>query len=318
VTFARLPKTTAAGLGLTLVLALSACSSDGAGDDPKSKAGDTREVRSAKGPIKVPVAPKRVVTLDMGELDTALALGVKPVGSVVGSPGAGFPKYLGDKTAGIKEVGAIGAPNLEAIDALKPDLILGSLVRDADRYEALSKIAPVVFSATAGTEWRQNFLLDADALNKKTEGDAIVTKFETRAKSIGTSVGDPAAVKISVLRFTGSGKNRLYGKANFIGSILTAVGLGRPATQNVDEFMVEVSAEQVEKADGDVIFVATYGDKTKTDHDKVLGGPLWKTLGAVRTDHAHEVDDEYWMVSTGYGAADLVLTDLEKYLPKKG
>lgn len=49
-----------------------------------------------------------------------------------------------------------------------------------------------------------------------------------------------------------------------------------------------------------------------------FGGPLWKTLKAVQANRAHEVDDEYWMVGTGYGAADRVLTDLERYLPKAG
>ncbi|MFE2865164.1 ABC transporter substrate-binding protein [Embleya sp. NPDC059259] len=312
-----LPRVTAV-LGVAGALLLTGCSAEGADGDKGAKAApaDTREVRTAKGVVKVPVAPKRVVTLDMGELDTALTLGVKPVGSVVGSPGAGFPKYHGDRTAGIKEVGAIGAPNLEAIEALKPDLILGSLVRDADRYDALSRIAPVVFSEQAGTRWQQNFLLDADALNKKAEGDRVVAKFTARAKALGTAQGDPGSLKVSVLRFV-AGQNRLYGRASFVGSILSEAGLGRPDVQNVDTFMVEVSAEQIEKADGDVIFVATYGPKDKTDHDKVFGGPLWKTLKAVRANRAHEVDDEYWMVGTGYTAADRVLADLERDLPKR-
>ncbi|MGC0417468.1 ABC transporter substrate-binding protein [Embleya sp. AB8] len=314
-----LPLRIAAALGLAAALTLTGCSSGGADGDRDTKAtpADTREVRTAKGVVKVPVAPKRVVTLDMGELDTALTLGIKPVGSVVGSPGAGFPKYHGDRTAGIKEVGAIGAPNLETIQELKPDLILGSLVRDADRYDALSKIAPVVFSEQAGTQWQQNFLLDADALNKKAEADRVVSTFTTRAKALGTTQGDPATVKVSVLRFI-AGENRLYGKANFVGSILSTIGLGRPEAQNVDKFMVAVSPEQIEKADGDVIFVATYGPKDKTDHDKVFTGPLWQTLKAVQAGRTHEVDDEYWMVSTGYTAADRVLTDLEHDLPKRG
>ncbi|CAM5626297.1 Iron-siderophore ABC transporter substrate-binding protein OS=Streptomyces rimosus subsp. rimosus(strain ATCC / DSM 40260 / JCM 4667 / NRRL 2234) OX=1265868 GN=SRIM_024645 PE=3 SV=1 [Streptomyces rimosus subsp. rimosus] len=43
----------------------------------------------------------------------------------------GFPGYLPkDKVAGIEDVGKIGAPNLEAVAALKPDLILTSKVRD--------------------------------------------------------------------------------------------------------------------------------------------------------------------------------------------
>ncbi|MBP0456380.1 hypothetical protein JFN87_02530, partial [Streptomyces bomunensis] len=41
----------------------------------------------------------------------------------------------------------------------KPDLILGSKVRDGKSYKELSKIAPTVFTNTTGPNWRANFTL---------------------------------------------------------------------------------------------------------------------------------------------------------------
>ena len=62
--------------------------------------------------------------LDTGELDSAITLGVKPVGAVEAVPGMGLPEYLGEKTRGIELVGTIEQPNLEKIAALDPDLFV--------------------------------------------------------------------------------------------------------------------------------------------------------------------------------------------------
>jgi iron complex transport system substrate-binding protein len=62
----------------------------------------------------------------------------------------GRPSYLAGKAQGIKTVGGISELNLEAIAALKPDLILGSKLRANDLYDKLSAIAPTVFSIRPG------------------------------------------------------------------------------------------------------------------------------------------------------------------------
>lgn len=76
-------------LSLTGALALSACgfsesggSASGSSDSGSgSGSAATHTVKTAMGDVKVPVDPKRVVVLDTGELDSALTLGVRPVGA---------------------------------------------------------------------------------------------------------------------------------------------------------------------------------------------------------------------------------------------
>ena len=58
-----------------------------------------RLIQHAMGETCVPKDIKRLVVLDTGELDSALALGVKPVGAVQAI--GGFPSYLKDRTDGI-------------------------------------------------------------------------------------------------------------------------------------------------------------------------------------------------------------------------
>ena len=64
---------------LLLVSALGACS---AKEDPSKPSGPTRSVTHAMGTTQVPDKPQRVVVLDTPELDAAITLGVKPVGTV--------------------------------------------------------------------------------------------------------------------------------------------------------------------------------------------------------------------------------------------
>jgi iron complex transport system substrate-binding protein len=122
---------------------------------------------------------------------------------------------------------------------------------------------------------------------------------------------------ISLVRFRPA-EIRLYGNLSFIGVILKDVGLARPKIQDVQDLAVEVSQENIGKADGDWIFYSSYGKPDTTDENAVVNGNLWKSLPAVKSGHVARVNDEVWFLGLGpLGAMD-VLTDLEKLLSPKG
>ncbi|MGK5558936.1 ABC transporter substrate-binding protein [Actinomadura kijaniata] len=297
---------TAAGLALT------ACG----GGDPAGQ-GPTRTVRHAMGEARVPATPKRVVVLDTDKLDTMLTLGMTPVGAALPDQAAGMPRYLGAGFARAKSVGTLQEPDVEAIAALKPDLILGSKFRQEKFYNELSKVAPTVFTEKIGVTWKQNFLLDAEALGRKAEGEAKLRAYEERAGKLGARLGDPAAMKISLIRFMPD-EIRQYGPDSFAGIVLRDTGLGRPEGQllkdKADRRFAPLSPERVDEADGDFVFVAAYGEKAAQEQAKVTGGPLWRKLTAVRDGHAQVVDDEIWMTGIGVTAAGKILDDLDRYL----
>src|SRR6187200_1169423 len=142
------------------VLAVSACGSSSGG---QASEGPTRTIKHAMGETKVPESPKRVIVLDTDKLDSLASLGFTPVGATQAGANQTWPKYLGPALDSVKVVGTIQEPNLEAITALKPDLILGSKFRQEPLYAKLSQIAPTVFTDRVGITWKENFLLDADA-----------------------------------------------------------------------------------------------------------------------------------------------------------
>ncbi|GAA1579092.1 MULTISPECIES: ABC transporter substrate-binding protein [Kribbella] len=274
-----------------------------------------RTVKDALGPVQLAKKPERIVVLDSGELDDVLALGITPVGMATTAGQNGVPSYLADKAQGIKTVGGISELNLEAIAALKPDLILGSKLRAKDLYDKLSAIAPTVFSIRPGFPWKENFLLVADAVGEETKATSILNGYQARANDVKKKVeGTPT---ISLVRFR-PGEIRLYGNLSFIGVILKDVGLPRPKLQDVQDLAVEVSQENIGKADGDRIFYSSYGKPDTTDESKVVNGNLWKSLPAVKAGKAQRVDDEVWFLGLGPIGAMNVLSDLEKLLGPKG
>ncbi|MFF5924594.1 ABC transporter substrate-binding protein [Streptomyces hydrogenans] len=273
-----------------------------------------RTLTHAMGKSELKAAPKRVVVLDVGELDNVVSLGVQPVGYAPSEGDDGIPGYLAKDAGAPKSVGTINNLNLEAIANLQPDLILGSQLRAADKYDELSKIAPTVFSIRPGFTWKENYLLNAAALDKTAEAKEKLAAYEAKAKKLGEDVG-PNKPVVSMVRYL-PGKIRLYAKASFIGTILEDAGLPRPKNQQIDELAAEISPEKIDQADGDWIFTGVYGDAKATKKDAAQGNPLWKNLEAVKAGQAKDVPDETWYLGLGVTAANSVLDDLRADLVK--
>lgn len=274
-----------------------------------------RIVKHVMGETKVSASPQRVVVLDTGELDHALALGIKPVGSVTGRDGSAFPEYLGDKVKGIVDVGSYSEPNLETIASLKPDLILSSKLRHEKIYDKLSQIAPTVFTDTVGEPWKENLKVHADALNKSKEAEALLTNYSQRVANFKAKMGDKlSTTKVSIVRSLPD-HVRIMMKASFIGTILKDTGLPRPQAQDKDVFMEKATQERIPDLDGDVIFVMHFkpGDSQATS---LMKNPIWSQLTAVKNGKVYEVSDDTWSRGIGILGANAVLDDLYKYLAR--
>ncbi len=271
-----------------------------------------RPVTHAMGETCVPENPQRVVVLDTGELDNALALGA----TIVGAPtidALQYQEYLSDQLDGITDIGAISTPNLEAILALSPDLILGSKQRYEAVYEQLSAIAPTVFTESLRVPWQTNFVLHAEALGETDEAEALLATYESRIAEVQSALGDALdTTTISVIRFR-PGQVRLYLKNSYIGYILQDVGLPRPASQDVDEFSAEISLEEVQMVDADYILITGYA-QDDSDQDTFLNSLLWQNLSAVENNRALDVDDDTWIAGLGVQSALRVLDDLGRLL----
>ena len=314
----RLPRFTA--LLAVAALALSACGSSDSGESPDaagaSAAGFPRTVEHAMGKTEIKTKPKRVVALDASFVDATLILDTPVVGYTdYRSINGKLPDYLGDDrtTYGseAQAVGTLAEPNLEKIAELNPDLIITAKVRHEKLYDQLSAIAPTIMSETTGPTWKDNIRLEAKALGAEDLAEKELSSYEQAAKTVGAAinakVGNPT---ISVVRFV-DGPTRLYQNASFSGIVLKDAGLKRPASQDVNDFALEISPERIKDADADAIFVATYADEkglSAKTAAQFKTNPLWKPLAT----KVHEVPDLTWMTAVGLQGAWSILTDLAK------
>jgi iron complex transport system substrate-binding protein len=306
----------AGALAVAIALTLTACggSAEPGETTPSDDAAFPRTVEHAMGQTEIPQQPERVVVLDTGELDTALSLGVTPVGAVTTAVSDGFLSYLGEDAADVEVVGTIAEPNLEAIAALRPDLILSNRARHEDLYDELSQIAPTVFAERVGAVWKENFLLDAEALGLEDDAVQQLEKYETAAAGVGRSIGDPGGTTISALRFV-DGTIRVYSPQSFIGTVIADIGLDQLELPVADvPTFTELSAEELTQADAEIVLYSSYGPAEDSGEEAAIAGPLWSRLGAVQADRAFAVEDDVFFTGIGLTAATLMLEDLKEKL----
>lgn len=117
---------------------------------------ECRVVSHAVGEVCIPIHPKRVLTLERISFSTAIALGIKPIGTIEYTSTEYDAPYLRGKTDGIRFLHSVrGQPNLEKILQLKPDLIMANSAFK-NVYPLSSKIASTIlipFPAKEQNKW---------------------------------------------------------------------------------------------------------------------------------------------------------------------
>ncbi|MDZ5254007.1 iron-siderophore ABC transporter substrate-binding protein [Clostridium sp. LIBA-8841] len=280
-----------------------------------SSSTNTVSIEHAMGTTEIPKDPKKVVILTSEGTEALLALGVKPVGAVTGVTGDWYD-YTKNELEGVKQIGMEREPNIEAIAALKPDLIIGNKMRHEKIYSQLSAIAPTVYSDTIRGAWKDNFKFYAKVLNKEAESEKALKEYDDKIAYIQNNYKDKLNTEISLVRFM-PGKTRIYLGNTFAGTILKEIGFKRPAAQQSDDFALEIGKERLKEADGDVMFYFTYelGDgKATAREEEWMQDPLFKSLNAVQNNKVYKVNDFIWNTAGGIKSANLMLDDLTNML----
>lgn len=283
---------------------LAACGAEGT---PTTDPAAPRTVEHARGATPVPADPQRIVVLEPVQLDTAVALGVVPVGAALLSQATGVPAYLGAEAADVEFVGTVTEPSLEAVAALSPDLILGTESRHAALYDQLSTIAPTVYMASQADPWQDNVALVARALGAEAEAQGLVDRYRERCAEVARTHG--TAGRTAQLIRPRDGVLTLYGPTSFAGSTLECAGFSTPPRDWEGSISVDLSPELVLEARADEVFV------TAADPDAADAVPPAVTaVGAEAFPRLHVVDQSFWITGVGPLGGMAVLEDIERVL----
>lgn len=314
----------AAGSGLVL----AACSGS---DDESSTGGPERvgaddgafpaEIETAFGTVTVDAAPERVVALGWGDAETALALGVQPVGAsdwlAFGGEGVGpWAEGLYDTAPTIIET---LEPSYEAIAALKPDLILDvKSSGDKDRYDRLSQIATTVGVPSGGESYlttpEQQLMMIAQALGARDAAEALQREIDDLFAEAAAQHEQWKGLSVAAATRTSEGWGAYVEgteRVEFLerlGFVLSPTIAELPAAAT--GFSVDISAEQLDLFDADLIVAfPIYIETTEITED-----PQWKEIPAVADGRALVIDGD---LSSAYSLGSVLSTKdaVEKMVP---
>jgi iron complex transport system substrate-binding protein len=296
------------------------CAPQPAGPDPGPS---TRAAHNAAGVqpdvAQVPDDPQRIVVLSGDQLDALCALGLQSriVAAALPDGSSSQPSYLGTVVHQLPGVGTRSSPDLAAIRAAKPDLILGSQAVTPKLYSVLAAIAPTVFTGTPGAAWEDNLRGVGTATARADAAGGLIDNFTTKAHDDGAA-HDAAHYQASIVQFT-ENTIRVYGADNFPASVLTTVGVDRPASQRfTDKPYIELGSTDADlannpdfsAADADLVYVSFDSPAAKDRAPTLFDSDPWRKLSANRDNRIFVVNNEIWQTGEGVVAARGIIDDL--------
>lgn len=206
---------------------------------------------TATGDMTLENRPERIVALDVSAIDTITALGVIPAGVVAPL----YVDYL-PQVADAAKVGSFFEPDMEAIAALAPDVIVVG-PRSAAMADALSRIAPVAdmsVGTDAFADGKARLAAFGQMLGKVDEAaalsDALDAKLADLRARVESTGGD------ALILMTNGPKLSVFGPDSRFGWLHTEVGFGQ-AVQGIAENRhgEAVSFEYIAEADPETLLV---------------------------------------------------------------
>lgn len=306
---------------LSVVAALAACGkraeSPGAaaGSAFEAAAAPMHEIIDAAGrKLRFAQTPQRVVVLSEIDLDSLLALGLKPIGATDGRGSDHPPVYLGERTLGIDSVGNFAQPSIDRILMLQPDLILAGGHPDPQLLEQLNAIAPTAVSFKVGEPWQASFERIAQLVGRREQAETFLARYRERALALRSKLREHEGESVSIVRLSPNGPMAMLGDA-FAGRVLADLGFTRPPAQRAAGagHAPPLSREVLADIDGDWLFIGNFTPDPKSVA-ALRSEPAFGSLKAAREGHVREVDAMLWTVIGGPLAAEAVLDDVERTL----
>nr|WP_163502850.1 iron-siderophore ABC transporter substrate-binding protein [Halomonas socia] len=279
-----------------------------------------QSVETAHGPVDVGPDPERVVTLHEGALDTALAVGMTPLGAVTTRGGDGVASYLDDYLDEIAIVGVVREINIEAVLNQQPDLILAPPQLSDEQYALLSRIAPTVVPPAQGftrEAWKDDARLYGQALGREDQVEEAIADVERRAADIAQTLDERGIDSgATLVRWMPQGPLVMSSQL-FSTGVLAAAGLEVHDGGLVPEqagHSDPLSLENLSRIDDDWLFLATLNEDGEEALASARRSPAFERLDVVQRERVVSVDGQLWSSAQGPLAAQAILDDLERVL----
>ncbi|MCO8270175.1 iron-siderophore ABC transporter substrate-binding protein [Actinoplanes sp. TRM 88003] len=294
------------------VLALAAC---GTTEEPADKSGPSSapaagpvDLTDERGPLHLDAPAKNVVSLEWGLTENLVALGIKPVGQ---ADVKGYNAW--DKSApidaGTPDVGTRGEPSLDAIAALKPDLVVTVSDLPANVIEQIAKTSKVLtLRGSDGSDpigyMRKTVTTLAQATGTQAQGEKLLADFDAKiasGKETLAAAGKTGAPFVMTDGWVESGNVslRMYTPNSFFGGIAKELGLENQWTTGGDKDygLAQTDVEGLTKiSNADTTFIYVANDADGGDFtDALKDNAVWKQRPFVTGGKVKRIPDGIWM-----------------------
>ncbi len=287
-----------------------------------------REVRNAAGHAITPpipettlvrADPQRIVALSGDQLDALCALGLQSriVGAALPDGSTDQPSYLGTVIHDLPGAGSRSEPDLDAIQRLSPDLILGSVALTPQDHPALSEIAPTVFSGPPGAAWKDNLRTVGAATGRSSAADRLIDDFDRAADRPAPTTTPRISRRRSCSsptpRCACSGPTTSRRACSPMWASIDLPANGSPTSpmsrwaSPTRTWTTPRTSRSPTATSSIVSFASAQARDRAAD---VMHSDAWKRLSANRDDRVFAVNNEVWQTGQGIVAARGILADL--------
>ncbi|MEW4371616.1 ABC transporter substrate-binding protein [Paenibacillus kandeliae] len=302
---------------LGLLVALLAACGQSSGTTEGSTSGDTSsKVKTENGNI-THTADARVASLSIHVTNDLLALGIQPVGSVIGGDVKDFLPHVADRLQGTTKLGKADDPDMEALLALNPDVIYIDESISGKDLAKFEEIAPTISINMDEGTWQDHLKKIAGHMGLTDKADAFIKEYTQKANEVSTLIHSKLGDNAKVMAIRATAKElRVMSTARPLGPIMyTDLKLQAPDMVkqiSTDEPFAVISKEVLPDYNADAIFVIiSKGNEAKATFDELEKNPVWQNLKAVKEKHVYMLDGQKWLDYSSLGHR-MALDDAEK------
>lgn len=275
---------------------------------PEPGGAGTITVTDAEGEVTLPAPATRVVALEWVYAEDLIALGVPPVGV---ADVAGYNRFVTAPDAALPEsvtdVGTRQEPSLEAIRALRPDLIITDQNRAAANADQLRDIAPTLIFNTARadidgyTDMVQALNTIATATGTEQRAVQLLQRVDQTVESVRQQIiaaGKEGAPILVAQTFTAQGAPiiRLFTDNSLAIQLARRAGLTNAFDAPPSEFgFTQVGVEALTQVDPASTFLYVPSGEGDVVAEVLPGNAVWQGLEFVAQDRVVRLDPGTWL-----------------------
>ncbi|BDZ39714.1 ABC transporter substrate-binding protein [Microbacterium suwonense] len=299
----------------------STASGIGCADDSTTTSTDPVELTDAFGrTVTLDKPAAKVAVLEWQQVEDVLSLCLTPV-AVADADGYRTWDTSEELPEGVTDVGTRQEPNLDALFATEPDLVIVEAYTRDDAIIAQLEKYGIPVLATLGadakdpiTQMLGTFDLIAQATGRTERADVVKDEFEKKLADAKDSVADASLAGHEFVFLDGwvDGGNvtlRPYGQGSLVAELGEQLGLTNAWTGEVDA-AYGLGTTDIEGmttiGDATLLTTGTVDPDSESFLDAAAKNPAWKLIPAVKEDRVHAFPAGIWMFGGPRSAEQII------------